>query len=87
MTNWHPPTDLPDLRRVGMIALDTETKDEGLAADRGSAWPWAGGYVCGASVAYREGENIRAIYFPLRHPDTVNVDREQFYNGSRSARI
>jgi DNA polymerase I-like protein with 3'-5' exonuclease and polymerase domains len=79
MTNWHPPTDLPDLRRVGMIALDTETKDEGLAADRGSAWPWAGGYVCGASVAYREGENIRAIYFPLRHPDTVNVDREQFY--------
>ena len=26
-TDWRPPTELPDLRRVGIIALDTETKD------------------------------------------------------------
>ena len=51
----------------------------GLAADRGSAWPWGGGYVCGVSVAYREGNAVRALYFPLRHPDTDNFDSEPFF--------
>ena len=77
---WRPPTDLPDLRRVGVIALDTETRDLGLAADRGSAWPWrGGGYVCGVSIAYREGNAVRALYFPLRHPDSDNFDRGPFF--------
>ena len=59
--NWQTPQELPDLRRVGIIALDTETNDEGLRADRGSAWPWRGGYVCGISVAWRDdGEHSRA---------------------------
>lgn len=80
---WRPPTEMPDLRQVGVIALDTETKDEGLAAERGSAWPWGGGYVCGASVAYREGENIRALYFPLRHPDSTNFNATQVFQWLR----
>ena len=80
---WRPPTEMPDLRQVGVIALDTETKDEGLAAERGSAWPWGGGYVCGASVAYREGENIRALYFPLRHPDSTNFNSTQVFQWLR----
>jgi hypothetical protein len=37
MSEWHPPNGLPDLRRVDVIALDTETNDEGLRADHGSA--------------------------------------------------
>jgi DNA polymerase I-like protein with 3'-5' exonuclease and polymerase domains len=65
---------LPDLRRVGLIALDTETKDERLAADMGSGWPFGAGYICGVSVAYREAGEIRAHYFPLRHPDSDNLD-------------
>ena len=76
MTIWTAPTELPDLRRVGIIALDTETNDEGLRADRGSAWPWRDGYVCGISVAWRDESGIRAIYFPLRHPDSENFERE-----------
>ena len=64
---------LPDLRRVGIVALDTETNDEGLRADRGPAWPWHGGYVCGVNVAWR-GRRHSRIYFPLRHPDTDNFD-------------
>ena len=76
MSGWIRPTELPDLRRVGIIALDTETKDEGLRAERGSAWPWRGGYVCGVSVAWREESNIRGNYFPLRHPDSENFDCE-----------
>ena len=76
MTIWTTPIELPDLRRVGIIALDTETNDEGLRADRGSAWPWHGGYVCGISVAWRDDSGIRGNYFPLRHPDSENFERE-----------
>jgi DNA polymerase I-like protein with 3'-5' exonuclease and polymerase domains len=79
-SNWQPPTELPDLRRSGIIALDTETNDEGLRADRGSAWPWHGGYVCGVSVAYRADNGIRAHYFPLRHPDTDNFDSARVFD-------
>ena len=74
MTIWTRPSELPDLRRVGEVAIDTETLDRGLQADRGSAWPWRGGYVCGISLAYRAEGGICAHYFPLRHPDTDNFD-------------
>ena len=67
---------MPDLRRVGIIAIDTETNDEGLRADRGSAWPWHGGYICGISVAWRDESGIRGNYFPLRHPNSENFERE-----------
>jgi len=77
MSDWHPLSELPDLRSVGRIALDTETKDNGLAADRGSGWPHNDGYVCGISVACRVEGTIRAHYFPLKHPDSKNFDREQ----------
>jgi hypothetical protein len=78
-TNWRAPTELPDLRRTNIIALDTETNDEGLRADLGPAWPWHGGYVCGVSVAYRADGCIRAHYFPLRHPDSENFDPERVF--------
>ena len=77
--DWQAPTELPDLRRVGIIALDTETKDGGLLANRGSGWPFGDGYICGVSVAYRADGEIRAHYFPLRHPDSQNFDREQVF--------
>jgi DNA polymerase I-like protein with 3'-5' exonuclease and polymerase domains len=68
--------ELPDLRRVGIIALDTETKDDGLANDVGSAWPWNDGYVCGVSVAWRADGEMRSLYISLAHPDSENVDRD-----------
>jgi DNA polymerase I-like protein with 3'-5' exonuclease and polymerase domains len=75
--DWRPPSELPDLRHVGILALDTETKDNGIQAKRGPSWPWGDGYVCGISLAWRENGAIRAIYIPLRHPDSQNFDREQ----------
>jgi DNA polymerase I-like protein with 3'-5' exonuclease and polymerase domains len=72
---WTAPTELPDLRRVNVVAIDTETNDEGLRTDRGSAWPWHGGYVCGIGVAWRDETGIRGNYFPLRHPDSENFER------------
>jgi hypothetical protein len=73
---WKTPSELPDLRRAGVIALDTETKDDALAADRGSGWATRQGYVCGVSVAYRAEADIRALYIPIRHPDTWRRPRE-----------
>jgi DNA polymerase-1 len=81
--SWRAPQELPDLRRVGLIAIDTETNDEGLRADRGSSWPWRGGYICGISLAWREGGAMRAHYFPLCHPDSENFDREQVFQWLR----
>jgi DNA polymerase I-like protein with 3'-5' exonuclease and polymerase domains len=76
---WQAPAELPDLRRAGIIALDTEDKDERLAAGLGSGWPFGAGHICGISLAWHEGENIRSQYFPLRHPDTANFDQAQFF--------
>src|SRR6516164_2760853 len=76
---WTIPTELPDLRRVGLIALDTETRDDGLAADRGSGWATRQGHICGVSVAYRIEANIQTLYIPIRHPDTQNFAPEQVY--------
>ena len=81
--NWQTPQELPDLRRVGTIALDTETNDEGLRADRGSAWPWRGGYICGISVAWHDDSGIRGNYFPLRHPESQNFDPAQLFQWLR----
>ena len=51
----------------------------GCSADRGSSWPWRDGHVCGISVAWRADGEMRAIYIPLRHPDTDNFDPAQVY--------
>lgn len=72
-SSWTPPAELPDLRHAGMrIAVDVENKDEGLAAGRGSSWPYRGGHICGLAVAWRGGK----FYAPTRHPDTENIDED-----------
>src|SRR5215469_6254813 len=74
---WKALPALPDLRRVGILALDTEERDNGLLADRGAGWAWGDGHICGVSVAYHAEGIIRPHYFPLCHPDSQNFDREQ----------
>jgi DNA polymerase I-like protein with 3'-5' exonuclease and polymerase domains len=69
---------------VGVIGFDTETKDGGIAADRGSGWPWGDGYICGVSAAYHgEGGAVQSHYFPIRHPDTQNFDPTQVFQWVR----
>jgi DNA polymerase I-like protein with 3'-5' exonuclease and polymerase domains len=67
------------LRNAGIIALDTETRDGGLAADRGSAWPWGDGHVCGVAAAWRSDGSIKSCYIPIKHPDTENFDGKQVF--------
>ena len=75
MTHRFPLSALPDLRRVGRVAIDIETDDEGLRAGRGSSWPWRGGHICGISVAWRGENGINANYFPIAHPESTNFER------------
>lgn len=70
-TDWTPPDSLPDWRGQH-IAIDLETKDEGLAAERGAAWYRKGGFVTGVSMS----NGRESIYVPVRHPDTVNHDHD-----------
>jgi DNA polymerase I len=65
---------LPDLRNLKEIGLDTETKDEGLKAGRGPGWVYKAGYVSGFSVAWGGMGHEQAAYFPLRHPESENID-------------
>src|SRR6516225_975802 len=82
-SDWRTPTELPDLRRVDLIAIDTETKDDRLRADMGSGWPFRSGHLSGISVACRAEGEFRGYYFPLRHPDTQNFPPEQIYQWVR----
>ena len=76
-SKWVRPTQLPELRGVQEIGLDTETVDEGLSYKRGPGWAFRHGHVAGVGVAWREGNRIERIYVPVKHPDTENFDREQ----------
>ncbi len=70
-TDWVIPTELPDLRGRGRIAIDTETKDDGLANNRGPGWAYGAGWICGVSMA---APGAPPVYIPIRHPDTECFD-------------
>ena len=70
---WRPCDDLPELH--GVVALDAETLDPGLAAGMGSAWPHQGlGYACGWGIAWSGGD----AYYSLRHAEGT-IDEGRFY--------
>jgi len=59
---WVPHESLPELE--GIVALDLETKDPGIARGTGSCWPLLGeGFVCGIAICWRRSK----FYIPLHH--------------------
>jgi DNA polymerase I-like protein with 3'-5' exonuclease and polymerase domains len=77
---WTPPTELPDLRQHKLIALDRETRDDGLNKNMGPGWALGNnwGYVCGVSIAWKEdGQRFGALYLPVNHPGTECFTKEQ----------
>jgi DNA polymerase I-like protein with 3'-5' exonuclease and polymerase domains len=69
---WRAP-DLASLpsRLHGTIAVDLETRDDGIAAGKGAGWAWrGGGHVVGYAVAV-EGFSV---YLPVAHEGGGNVD-------------
>lgn len=72
-SDWTPPPELPDLRGREEVAIDTETKDDSLAQDRGPGWAYGAGRVVGVSWS-AEGSSG---YAPIAHPDSPNFDKAQ----------
>jgi DNA polymerase I-like protein with 3'-5' exonuclease and polymerase domains len=75
-SKWNRLAELPDLRQFDEIAIDTETRDNGLASGHGPGWAFRSGYIAGISVAYGPHNAESAFYIPLNHPDTDNFSRE-----------
>jgi DNA polymerase I-like protein with 3'-5' exonuclease and polymerase domains len=83
MTEWRRPDALPDLRRVDLIALDTETKDDRLQAGKGSGWATGETTIKGIAVAHHANGEIHPNYFPISHPDSPNFPPEQVFQWVR----
>jgi DNA polymerase I-like protein with 3'-5' exonuclease and polymerase domains len=75
-SSWTRLEELPDLRQFDEIAIDTETRDNGLASGYGPGWAFRNGYISGVSVAYDRAGEETAFYIPLNHPDTDNFARD-----------
>ncbi len=66
-SGWRPyDGPLPRLAEVD-VAIDTETRDDGLARGIGPGWVYGLGHLCGVSAAWGDSH----IYVPVRHPDTA----------------
>ena len=69
-TEWSAPTEFPDLRNCKTIAIDLETRDDGIGAGKGPGWATNDGYVVGIAVAAGDFHG----YFPIRHANGPNLD-------------
>lgn len=80
-SSWVRPSELPDLRGRGIIAIDTETKDGGLARNKGPGWALGpDGYICGVCYAAPAADGgIEKGYIPLAHPETDNFQPDQVF--------
>jgi len=70
-TNWEVPRSLPDLTGERIVAVDIETKDDGLANDIGPGWVYGLGWIAGVGISTSRG----SWYYPIRHPETSNWDQ------------
>jgi DNA polymerase I-like protein with 3'-5' exonuclease and polymerase domains len=78
-TDWRVPNRLPDIPHGLDICIDLETKDDGLNQGLGPGWAFGLGYVLGVGVGWRQDGQLQAVYLPLRHPDTANLDPSTVY--------
>lgn len=71
---WSPPESLPNIPG-GWVALDLETRDNGINDGLGPGWPFGGGYPIGYALAWRQGEQLQSTYLPVRHDGGGNLDQ------------
>lgn len=70
-TDWEVPRSLPDFSGERIVAVDIETKDDGLNNDIGPGWVYGLGYIAGVGIT----TSRESKYFPVRHPETSNWDQ------------
>ena len=75
-SEWIPPEVIPDLRQAKEIAIDLETKDDGLNSGVGPGWATKKGRVIGVALAVDGWQG----YFPIGHEGGRNLDKKVFIN-------
>ena len=69
-TDWEVPRSLPSFVGERTVAVDIETKDDGLANGIGPGWVYNMGHIAGVAITTSKG----SWYYPIRHPETSNWD-------------
>ena len=70
---WSAPSEYKDLSQYDEIAIDLETRDEGINAGLGAGWATNHGEVIGFAVAVEGWQG----YFPFAHFGGGNLIKEQ----------
>ena len=73
-SEWIPPESVPDLSDAKEIAIDLETKDDGLNSGVGPGWATKRGRVIGVALAVDGWEG----YYPIAHEGGGNFDEKIF---------
>lgn len=70
-TSWSAPDSFPNITE-GLVAIDLETRDEGIRKGIGAGWAFRDhGYVIGIAVATEE----KSWYFPIAHENGANLNK------------
>ena len=72
-TMWSPPIEYKDLSSATEIAIDLETRDDGINNGLGAGWAFGKGEIIGMAVA-TEGFSA---YYPFGHLGGGNLIKEQ----------
>ena len=70
---WSPPIEYKDLSSATEIAIDLETRDDGINNGLGAGWAFGKGEIIGMAVA-TEGFSA---YYPFGHLGGGNLIKEQ----------
>jgi DNA polymerase I-like protein with 3'-5' exonuclease and polymerase domains len=73
-TGWTCPSDFPDLSAAKALAIDVETRDEGLNDGQGPGTRRKDSYLAGIAVGTDDGHHW---YFPMRHETGPNLDPDK----------
>ena len=72
-TMWSPPIEYKDLSEAKEIAIDLETRDEGINKGLGAGWATGNGEIVGVAVATKGF----SAYYPFGHQGGGNLIKEQ----------
>lgn len=75
-TNWRVPDKVPDFSRYDTVAIDIETRDDGLKHSMGPGWVYGLGHISGVAMAAGDEK----IYLPVKHPETSNLPEDEVRN-------
>ena len=75
-SEWVPPETVPNFSGAKEIAIDLETKDDGIKNGVGPGWATKQGRVIGVALAVDGWEG----YYPIAHEGGGNFDQKVFLN-------